>query len=208
MRYTTSLALMVLVTILQSSLGYTEPRRAPVAQMAVLYEEDPNDPMGKRLSGSAIWRTETIAPDPSRPPELAIRLDVEIPERNLAMTMSIRRNADPFLPASHTFEIMFKLPADFSFGGISNVPGILMKQAENARGVPLAGLSVKVTTDFFMVGLSSVDVDRARNVSLLNERPWFDIPIVYNNNRRAIIALEKGTSGARVFAEAFAAWGQ
>src|SRR5882762_4057474 len=208
MRYTTSLALMVLVTILQPSLGYAEPRRAPVAQMAVLYEEDPNDPMGKRLSGSAIWRTETISPDPSRPPELAIRLDVEIPERNLAMTMSIRRNADPFLPASHTFEIMFKLSADFSFGGISNVPGILMKQAENARGVPLAGLSVKVTTNFFMVGLSSVDADRARNVSLLKERSWIDIPVIYNNNRGAIIALEKGTSGARVFAEAFAAWGQ
>ena len=83
-----------------------------------------------------------------------------------------------------------------------------MKQAGNARGVPLAGLSVKVTTNFFMVGLSSVDADRARNVSLLKERSWFDIPIVYNNNRRAIIALEKGTSGARVFAEAFVAWGQ
>ena len=33
---------------------------------------------------------------------------------------------------------MFKLPADFPAGGISKVPGILMKQ-EQTGGVPLAG---------------------------------------------------------------------
>jgi hypothetical protein len=29
---------------------------------------------------------------------------------------------------------------------------------------------------------------------------WFDIPVVYNNNRRAVLAMEKGTPGERVFA--------
>jgi hypothetical protein len=38
------------------------------------------------------------------------------------------------------------LPTDFPAGGILNVPGILMKQGEQTRGVPLAGLAVKVTT--------------------------------------------------------------
>ena len=81
-----------------------------------------------------------------------------------------------------------------------------MKQAEQTRGVPLAGLAVKVTNGFFLIGLSAVDADRERNLQLLKERSWFDIPIVYNNNRRAILALEKGTPGERVFEEAFAAW--
>ena len=36
----------------------------------------------------------------------------------------------------------------------------------------------------------------------------FDIPIVYGNGRRAILAIEKGTPGERAFADAFAAWGQ
>jgi hypothetical protein len=40
----------------------------------------------------------------------------------------------------------------------------------------------------------------------LKERGWFDIPVVYNNNRRAILAMEKGTPGERVFADAFEAW--
>jgi hypothetical protein len=181
---------------------------AAVAQKVVLYEEDPADPQGKRYVGSALWRTETVSPGPGQPPELAIRADVEVPERKLAMTWSLRRNTDKALPASHTVEIMFKLPTDFPAGGILNVPGILMKQAEQTRGVPLAGLAVKVTNGFFLIGLSAMDADRDRNLQLLKERGWFDIPVVYNNNRRAILAMEKGTPGERAFAEAFRVWKQ
>jgi hypothetical protein len=177
-----------------------------VAQRVVLYEEDPANPQGNRHVGSALWRTETVSPGPGLSPELAIRIDVEVPERRMQMTMSIRRNADPALPASHTVEIMFNLPADFPFGGVANVPGLLMKEAEQARGAPLSGLAVKVTNNFFLIGLSAVEADQQRNMQLLKERGWFDIPVVYNNGRRAILAVEKGTPGDRAFAEAFAAW--
>jgi hypothetical protein len=181
---------------------------APVVQRVVLYEEDPNDPQGKRYLGSAIWRTETAPPSPNAAPDMAVRADLEIPERRMTMTFSLRRNTDQAMPASHTIEIMFNLPADFPFGGISNVPGILMKQAEQTRGAPLAGLAVKVTSGYFLVGLSAVESDMQRNLQLLKERPWFDIPIVYNNGRRAILAIEKGTPGDRAFEQAFKAWGQ
>jgi hypothetical protein len=179
-----------------------------VAQRVVLYEEDPNDPQGRRYVGSAIWRTETVSPGPGLAPELAVRADIEIPDRRMTVTWSLRRNTDPALPASHTIEIMFNLPADFPGGGISNVPGVLMKQAEQARGTPLAGLAVKVTTGFFLIGLSAVDADQQRNIQLLKEREWFDIPIVYTNGGRAILAMEKGPPGDKAFADAFAAWGK
>ncbi|HUL87998.1 MAG TPA: hypothetical protein VLU23_07440 [Pseudolabrys sp.] len=181
---------------------------AAVAQKVVLYDEDPNDPQGKRYVGSALWRTETVSPGPGLAPELAVRADIEIPERKLRMTWSLRRNTDKALPASHTIEIMFTLPADFPEGGIGNVPGVLMKQDEQARGVPLAGLAVKVTNGYFLIGLSAVDVDQQRNIQLLKERDWFDIPVVYTSGKRAILAMEKGTPGARAFEEAFRAWGQ
>ena len=38
------------------------------------------------------------------------------------------------------------------------------------------------------------------------ERSWFDVPLVYVNQRRAIIAIEKGAPGERAFNDAFAAW--
>jgi hypothetical protein len=181
---------------------------ATAAQKVVLYEEDPADPNGKRFVGSAVWRTETVTPGPGQPPELAIRADVEVPERKLAMTLSLRRNTDKGLPATHTVEIMFKLPTDFAAGGISNVPGILMKQAESTRGTPLAGQAVRVTAAFYLIGLSNLDTEKERNLQLLKERGWFDIPVVYNNTRRAILAMEKGPPGERAFADAFKAWKQ
>ena len=181
---------------------------APVAQKVVLYDEDPSDPKGKQYVGSVVWRLEPIKASGNQKADVAVRADIEIPDRKFKMTMSFRRNTDSSLPASHTAELTFILPPDFPGGSISNVPGILMKSNEQARGTPLAGLAVKVTDGFFLVGLSNVDADRARNVQLLKERSWFDVPLVYANQRRAIIAIEKGAPGERAFNEAFAAWGE
>jgi hypothetical protein len=181
---------------------------APVAQRVVLYDEDPSDPKGKQYVGSVVWRTEPIKATGNQKPEIAVRADIEIPDRKFKMTMSFRRNTDTSLPASHTAELTFILPQDFSGGGVGNVPGILMKSNEQARGTPLAGLAVKVTDGFFLVGLSNVDSDRARNLQLLKERSWFDVPLVYVNQRRAIIAIEKGAPGERAFNDAFATWGE
>jgi hypothetical protein len=181
---------------------------APVAQRVVLYDEDPSDPKGKQYVGSVIWRTEQIKASGPQKADIAVRADIDIPDRKFKMTISFRRNTDTSLPASHTAELTFILPPDFAGGGVGNVPGILMKSNEQARGTPLAGLAVKVTDGFFLVGLSNVDADRARNLQLLKERSWFDVPLVYVNQRRAIIAIEKGAPGERAFNDAFAAWGE
>jgi hypothetical protein len=61
---------------------------------------------------------------------------------------------------------------------------------------------------FYMIGQSNMDADKDRNLQLLKEWAWFDIPVVYSNNRRAILAMEKGLSGKRAFADAFEAWKQ
>lgn len=181
---------------------------APVAQRVVLYDEDPSDPKGKQYVGSVVWRTEPVKSNDGKPDDIAVRADIDIPERKFKMTMSFRRNTDTSLPASHTAELTFVLPPDFDNGTVANVPGILMKSNEQARGTPLAGLAVKVTDGFFLIGLSNVEADRARNLQLLKERSWFDVPLVYSNQRRAIIAIEKGAPGERAFNAAFMAWGE
>jgi hypothetical protein len=125
----------------------------------------------------------------------------------MTMKWTLQRNADKTLPASHTVEVVFTLPPDFAHGSVQNVPGVLMKETEQTRGVPLAGLAVKVTDGYFLIGLSAVDSEMQRNISLLKS-PWFDVPIVYSDGRRAILAVEKGTPGDRAFTAAFAAWKQ
>lgn len=176
-----------------------------VSVRAVLYDEDPSDPKGRQYAGSAVWRTETIKAA-GKPDELAAHADIDIPTRGLRMSLSLRRNLDPSLPASHLIELTFAPSSDFRGGGIANVPGILMKSNLEARGTPLAGLAVKVTDSFFLVGLSSVATDLRRNVALLLGRGWFDIPMVYANQRRAILAIEKGESGDQAFKTVAATW--
>jgi hypothetical protein len=87
---------------------------------------------------------------------------------------------------------------------VENVPGILVKSEEKTRGKGVAGLSVKVADGFFLIGLSVAEAEQ--NVTLLKGGKWFDIPIVYADGSRAILAVEKGGPGELAFDEAFKAW--
>lgn len=170
----------------------------------ILYDEDPAVAQGLQFAGVVTWRTEPV----DNAGRLAVRADIEVPTRGLKMTMRLRRNLDAALPASHVMDVSFTLRPDINGGGVDSLPGVLMKTAENVRGTPLAGLAVKVTGNVFLVGLSNVATERARNFELLTTRPWFDVPLVYANKRRAILAFAKDAAGERALTEAFAAWGE
>ena len=175
-----------------------------LAQRVILYEEDSFDPQGKRYFGVVSWRTETASPAQSS--DVAVRADVKIPNRRITMTWLLRRNIDHALPASYTIEMMFDLPADFPGGGVASVPGVLMKRSEQEPSTPLANVAARAMNGVFIIELSAADSDEQRNVQMLKESPWFDIPIAYNNGSRAILAIEKGLPGYHAFAEAFAVW--
>ena len=65
---------------------------------------------------------------------------------------------------------------------------------------------MKVNDGFFWVALSNVPDEQERNLSLLKDRGWIDIPMLYENGKRAILTLEKGTPGTRAVDQAVAAW--
>lgn len=185
------------------------PAPAPGSlQRAALFEETPGNQAGSLMQGTVLWRTQTVSVGPGQPPDLALVADVTIPERRMTVTLTIRRNLDQTLPASHTVEVLFALPPNFEFGGVAEVPGLLMKVSEQARGVPLVGQAVRVTNGFFFIGLSGFEMDRNTNIQALKTRPFFDIPIRYDSGRRAILTVEKGATGDRAFEEAMTAWGQ
>lgn len=192
------------VAALPAAPGPAGPKQTVAPQKAILYEEDTATPNGVQFAGAVQWRAERTQPASGQKAEVVVRGDIDIPQRRLSMHLSLRRNDDKAVPASHTAEITFTVPRDFPHAGIANVPGILMKEGETARGAALKGLSVKVTNDYFIVGLSEADLQH--NVELLKGRSWLDIPVVYGDGKRAIIAIEKGAQGEHAFAEAFAAW--
>jgi len=177
---------------------------ASIAQLAVLYEEDPTNPQGRRLTGSTTWHSDVVSPGNGKAPEAAIRADIEIPDRKMSVAWTLRRDAGQSNVTSHTIEIMFMLPPDFPGRGISKVPGVWMKPMEGLQGTALAGLTVKVTNEYFLIGLSATE--REQNIQLLKERPLLEMPMIYDNNLRAILEVGKGAQGDRTFAEVFAAW--
>lgn len=175
-----------------------------VAQRAILYDEAPDAQEGAATAtGSVAWRTEPMPNDPQR---IQLVGEVSVPQRDLAVTITFTRNLDKTLSASHMIEIVFTTPPDFANGGVGNVPGILFKPSEAEGGSALKGMSVKVMKNMFWIGLEQSPADREQNMQAIRTRGWIDLPILYENGRRAVLTIEKGTPGERAFETAFAAW--
>ncbi|SUB02518.1 Uncharacterised protein [Pannonibacter phragmitetus] len=179
---------------------------AIVAQKAFLYEEGEDaSGSGTASAGNVAWSVSEENGSGGQA-ETVLVAQAQIPDRNINVTLRIKPNTDSSLPASHLVEIQFQLPEGFSGGDVSNVPGLVMKPTEEARGDALLGASVKVAPGYFWIALSSVDSERDRNLALMRERGWIDIPMLYENGKRAIFTIEKGTPGARALEQAIAAW--
>ena len=189
--------------------GATAGAGVGVAQRAVMFEESAGggEQSLQQYVGNVVWSTETFQGQNGTGPDIGIRAVVTIPDRNVKVTLRLRRNQDPGIPASHIIEVQFELPPNFDLGNAGTVPGMRAKASEGAQGVPLVGLPVRVAPGFFLIGLSSIEADRQRNLGLLITRNFLDLPVVFENGRRAILVLEKGVPGDQAFREAFSQWG-
>ncbi len=191
---------MVCLLILATPASGQQPAM-PEAQpqvRAVLYEEDPNIREGRSLTGAVDW--QLLPPRGKNGPTVVG--DIRIAGRPIGLSLLFYRNDDPAVAASHVIDLIFQPPPDS--GGIEQAPGILMKPAEQLKGQPLTASSVKLTTNQFVIRLSNAPADLSKNLALLRDRPWIDIPIVYGNKQRAIIAVEKGLTGTKAFADMLA----
>jgi hypothetical protein len=176
------------------------------AQRSILYEEGTDaSAAGTAAQGAVIWSLGQET-DLSGQAQSVLSASVEIPERDVKVDIRIKPNDDTSLPASHLVEIKYELPENFSAGDIVNVPGLVMKPTEEARGDALIGASVKVSPGFFWIALSSLPNEQQRNMALLRERGWIDIPMLYENGKRGILTLEKGATGADAVEKAVTAW--
>ena len=153
-----------------------------------------------------VWSQVEESPGGERPAEPAIRADVAFPDRDLNLRITIRRNADETLPASHIIELVFVTPDNFPGGVIDDVLRITFKDNEQSPGTPLLGIPAKIADNFFLIALTDGDQEIAANLALMQSRPWIDIPVIYRTGRRALITMEKGLSGDTVFKDVIGTW--
>ncbi|WP_331372121.1 hypothetical protein [Sinorhizobium chiapasense] len=171
-----------------------------------LYEERLGQSSPTAIPGTVAWSMKDESPGGDAKPEPAIQAQITVPDRGLTALMTIKRNADPSLPASHVIEFVFSLPENFEGGAIDGVQRVSMKRTEQDRGDPLIAVPAKITDDFHMIALNDFAEAVGNNMELLRSRSWIDIPITYRNGRRALLTLEKGAAGAEAFSKAMQAW--
>jgi hypothetical protein len=184
----------------------TQPSVA-VGQKAIFYEEKTAGAQGSMEPGTTVWSVVQESPGGDRPPEPAIRAETTIPGKDIQLRMTIRRNADPSLPASHIVEMIFLTPDGFEGGGVDNVLRMAMKSSEQDAGNPLIGIPAKIADGFFLIALNDNKAEIDANMNLLLRQSWIDIPMVYKSGRRALITMEKGIPGDKVFDDTLKSWG-
>ncbi|MEP6567705.1 MAG: hypothetical protein ABJB10_21425, partial [Mesorhizobium sp.] len=111
----------------------------PVGQKAIFYEERTSTAQGSAEPGSIVWSLVQESPGGDLPPEPAIRAEATIPGKDIQLRMTIRRNTDQTLPASHIIEMIFLTPDGFDGGGVDNILRVAMKSSEQDAGSPLIG---------------------------------------------------------------------
>jgi hypothetical protein len=183
----------------------TKTEGLTAAQKMILYEERLGDaPVA--VQGKVTWKLTTDTSNTSGKEQPMIEATVEVPERKFKAVVSFKRNSDASLPASHIIEVVFDLPENFAEGNVESVQRVAFKQTEQDRGNSLIAVPAKITDDFHMIALNDDADARKVNTELMKSRSWIDIPIVYRNNRRALLTFEKGSTGTEAFDKALTEW--
>jgi len=187
----------------------TQPEQAapPVSQRAaLLVQAAVNDQQNITTHvGSTLWR---LVPSQRSGAEgqPAIRADVNLPEIRLRLTLTIEKNTDSTLRASHTMTMRFALEPGGDFPAVAELGAPQMRNENTPAVDPLASVQAKITENIFIIALTGEPAFAARNIETMKTRGWFDFPLRTADGRIAKVTLEKGAPGDRLFEEAFEAW--
>ena len=113
--------------------------QAPVLEgpSAILYEEGSTAGENTLDAGAVRWSLiqEDIGTGVAEP---VINGRMDIPGRSMVLLVTLKRNVDPALPASHLIELIFAVPDGFSGGAIADINRFVMKESEQSRGKTLS----------------------------------------------------------------------
>ena len=178
----------------------------PVAHRAALLIEAPDEPNKvKTFLGTVIWKLNNISDGPNDTVGLGVEADIDLPDDRTKVIVSFEKNTDASLPASHTIKVRFLVQPGSSSGDVKQISVPQMRREDSPSGEPLAGVTVPVIQNSFLVGLSPGNAETA-NLQLINGQQWMDIPMLLTSGKIAKLTFEKSDSGQRDIAEALTAW--
>jgi hypothetical protein len=180
----------------------SSPPLPEAARAAMLIASDsPGNPVVSL--GSTVWSIIPLVP--GQPARVAVKADADIPDLKMHATMTLRKNTDPTLQATHTIDLRFSFADGATITGVKDVEP-KMRNLGSTASEALTGARVKISDVYFLIALAKGDQDATRNLDLMQTRAWFDFPLLLHDNRIAKLVLEKSTKGEAMLAKAFEAW--
>lgn len=178
----------------------------PVAYRAALLVEAPSEANKvKTFLGTVTWKLINVGNGPAEAVGTAVEADVELPDDKMKATVTFEKNTDASLPASHTVRVRFSMQPGSFTGDVQQISVPQLRQEDSPGGEALAGVTVPVMQNSFLVGLSPGTAE-AINLKQLKEQQWIDIPMLLASGKIAKLTFEKGDAGIRDLNEAMAAW--
>jgi hypothetical protein len=190
-----------------SQTGAAQPAAAPAIARAALLVETPSEPQKpKVVVGTATWSLVPASSGQAQTAGPTVHVDIDIPDAKMRATVTIRKNTDSTLPATHTIDLRFNFADGADIKGFKDMALPQMRRDDTPTGDALSGVRVKINDAYFLVGLTRSDADTTHNLELLATRNWLDFPLLFNDDHIAKLTFEKGATGQSVLAQAIEAW--
>jgi hypothetical protein len=178
---------------------------APSAGRAAMLIASADNPQKPAVSlGSTVW--SLIPPAPNQPSTVAVKAEADIPDLKMHATMTLRKNTDPTLQATHTIDLKFSFAEGAPITGFKDVGLPQMRKEDSTAAEALTSVKVKISDIYFLIALAKGEADTARNLDLMQTRSWFDFPLLLNDDRIAKIVFQKSPEGETMLEKAFEAW--
>ena len=178
---------------------------APTAGRAAMLVASADNPEKPVVSlGSTVW--SLIPAAPGAPGGVAVKAEADIPDLKMHATMTLRKNTDPTLQATHTIDLKFSFAEGAPITGFKDVGLPQMRMEDSTAAEALTSVKVKISDTYFLIALAKSDTDTARNLDMMKTRSWFDFPLLLNDDRIAKVVFQKSPEGQTMLEKAFEAW--
>jgi hypothetical protein len=178
---------------------------APSAGRAAMLVASADNPQKPVVSlGSTVW--SLIPAAAGQPATVAVKAEADIPDLKMHATMTLRKNTDPTLQATHTIDLKFSFADGAPIAGFKDVGLPQLRMEDSTAAEALTSVKVKISDTYFLIALAKGESDIARNLDLMRTRAWFDFPLLLNDDRIAKVVFQKSAEGQAMLEKAFDAW--
>lgn len=178
----------------------------PVAE-ALFYEGRTETEPETSQTGKVEWSILNGTSEEGEP-DMAIRGEVQIPDRDMKLLITIRRNTDVSMPAAVLAELVFVVPDDFDGGAVNQVGQLMFKPAEQSRQQDLQGTVMphRLNENFFLVTINAPRPMMEYNLNIMRQLQWLKLYVQYSNGRYGEFSIAKGDGGDAIFKQVIDSW--